>query len=141
VLVDLGVTIDSVRAEIDRLREDPALEGLEGAPKRPVRAPMGPQPAPEIGTLIRLATELAQSEGAPDMGLEHIKRVLSSHAATRLLELENRLRLLDAAKRGAIDQQDFEAAARYRDEQRQLRNELPQAKEAWKRSIRRRKRS
>ena len=102
---------------------------------------MGPQPAPEIGTLIRLATELAQAEGAADIGLEHVRRVLGSNAATRLLELETRLRRLDAAKEGAIDQQDFEAAARYRDEQRQLRNELPQAEEAWKRSIRRRKRS
>src|SRR5947208_418224 len=61
VLIDLGVTIDKVRAEIERLQHDPALRALEEAPRRPTHvSPPSLNLAAETAQLMQLAMELAQ---------------------------------------------------------------------------------
>jgi ATP-dependent Clp protease ATP-binding subunit ClpA len=136
VLIDLGATLDKVRAELERLLQDPAAR--EPEPGKPVP---GPQLAADTVAVLRLATELAQSEGAKETGVAHLQRVLSSTEASRYLELDARLRQLVSAKQSAIERQDFEAAARYRDEENQLRQELPKAHERWRRTLKRRPKS
>jgi len=46
-------------------------------------------------------------------------------------DLENRLRELDAVKEEAVTAQDFEKAAKLRDEERQLQQDLVNRKQAW----------
>jgi ATP-dependent Clp protease ATP-binding subunit ClpA len=137
VLLDLGAPLDKVRAEIERLLTDPAAR--EPAPGRAVPGPpSGPELAADTAVLLKLAAEMAQSEGAEATGIDHLKRVLSSKEAANFLDLDTRLRQLVRAKQGAVERQDFEAAARYRDEENQLRQEIPKAHERWRRTLKRR---
>jgi ATP-dependent Clp protease ATP-binding subunit ClpA len=135
VLQDLGATLDKVRAEIDRLLlHGTAEEVAPGARQAPARL------SDEASLALRLAGEIAAAEGAKETTSQHLKRALAAldtKAGTSLLQLTSEIRVLEARKQEAIQRQDFEAAARARDEQLRLRREFAQAEEAVKRSLKR----
>jgi ATP-dependent Clp protease ATP-binding subunit ClpA len=129
VLIDLGATLDKVRAEVERIGNDPA-HGMTVAPP-----PTGRGLAAEAIQLLHLTDELAHAERATEIGIDHIRRVLGSKEAAELLELSRRARRLEAEKQQAIGSQDFEAAVRLRDEQERLNAELTTTHKRWQKSI------
>jgi ATP-dependent Clp protease ATP-binding subunit ClpC len=77
VLVDLGVTLDGARAEIERLLEagPPA-----GTPRQPPQ-PRGPAPSRPVIEVVERARALAAEAGASEIGVEHVEQALTERRA------------------------------------------------------------
>jgi ATP-dependent Clp protease ATP-binding subunit ClpA len=137
VLTDLGATLDAVRAELEGLLASGEAAGEEPGP----RTGAGPgRFAPAAQLAMRLASAIAEADGAPEIGPEHLRRALDSlltPAGARILELEAEIRRLEALKHVAIRGEDFQAAAQAQAEQRAARKQLAEAEQAWKASLKR----
>jgi hypothetical protein len=137
VLNDLGVTLEKARAEIEHLL-------LAGPVPEPIR-PTDPTPtrfSDEVALAVRLAGAIAASHDRDRISPDDLRMaldVLHTPAVHKLLDLGAEVRGLEATKQDAIARQDFEAAARARDKQRQARQEFARAEEAWKRTLKRRR--
>lgn len=59
-------------------------------------------------------------------------RISSYTAPDSIKELENKLKQISSEKEEAIGSQDFERAAKLRDEEKKLRDEIEKAKTEWK---------
>jgi ATP-dependent Clp protease ATP-binding subunit ClpA len=139
VLQDLGATLAKVRDELERVL---ASGGTER--RRPSAVPGAGRLSDEASLAIRLAEAVALSEGQHEISTAHLKRALVSLETSNgneLLRLTAEIRGFEAKKQDAIQRQDFEAAASAREGQQRLRKEFADAEEAWKRSLKpRRKR-
>jgi ATP-dependent Clp protease ATP-binding subunit ClpC len=72
VLQDMGVTVEAVRAEIERqLRAGPPKTTATGGVSRPVPA------NPAIGEILTRAQRLAQEAGAPELAVEHLEQAVA----------------------------------------------------------------
>ena len=108
VLTDMGVTLDRVRTEIERLDPVPA-----GAPPLPV-----PPASTELTMLIRLARQVAAAEGAPRATIDHLRHVLFSKRVAVMLKLAE---AIDALETG--------------EEQERLKADLAKAEESFRLSL------
>jgi ATP-dependent Clp protease ATP-binding subunit ClpA len=121
VLEDLGLTLDRVRAEINRL-----LAGVSSQPwTSQARSRMSQAGAwgelpvgPDAADLLRLASALAAARGAAALGLEHLRRAMDDPAVTSLLQLAAGIRQAPAGE-----------------EERRLRDEYARSEAAWRASI------
>jgi ATP-dependent Clp protease ATP-binding subunit ClpA len=126
VLTDLGATLEKVRLEIERLRSKPPSA----------------RPAPPRGEAVLYsgdATTLLELLSRP-----HIARLLKARGVDMdalykqlanpppiINDLTVRLRVATHSLRIAVEHQDFEVAARLRDELIDLGNMLGKAEEEW----------
>jgi hypothetical protein len=150
VLQDLGVTLKKARAEVERLLASGAQERA-GAASRPRvgrawrRMPSvsgelwssarGQPLGADMAELLRLASEIAASEKAPAVGLDHLQRAMASAEVMALLQLSARIRQAQAAKEEATAGLDYETAAARRAEEQRLQAEHAEAEATWRRSL------
>jgi ATP-dependent Clp protease ATP-binding subunit ClpC len=132
VLLGMGVTAESVRAEIDRLHAAGAAEP-PGPPTPPTqRRPM----APDLLTLVGTASTLANRHTSTFVGLDHLLDAMIGSSAG----IEALARLLDvrrhtAAKEQAIASQDYESATAHRTTEQQAKRALTVAIAAWQQEL------
>jgi len=79
VLGDLGVSLDTARAEIGRLRRAGSRAGTQREP----RQPRGPAPSRKVIEVVERARALAAEAGAPEIGMEHLEQALAEWRAER----------------------------------------------------------
>jgi ATP-dependent Clp protease ATP-binding subunit ClpA len=150
VLKDLGVTLEQARAEIERLlaggEQEEASEAAShraGAPGRrfssiqgEVLSHIGGRPlGADTAELLRLTSDIAASENAPGIGLDHLQRAMGSADVMALLQSSARIRQVQAAKEEAVAAQDYGTAAARRAEEQRLQAERAEAGESWRRSL------
>jgi ATP-dependent Clp protease ATP-binding subunit ClpA len=143
-LHELGVTEERVRAEVGRLARSGAI---------PARAAGGHSETPflsyQLGDLLQRARQRAVQEDSGAAGLDHLLRALLDEPAfgevTEVLDrhgvkwnppeevkrLLARLHELGLERAEAVRRQQDDVAARLREEQIRLRNELANAERAW----------
>jgi ATP-dependent Clp protease ATP-binding subunit ClpA len=155
VLNDLGVTLDKVRLEVERLLGEVGEEETSPDPTGAREsAPEGGLLSPRLAELIRQAHEEAAVRGAPVVDLEHLLRALTDEAGfqalTRLLDrlgvawkppeeverLGAALREVRRQKASAIARRDFPAAASLREQEKLLAAQYQLAEAAWLQSLR-----
>ncbi|HKF78635.1 MAG TPA: Clp protease N-terminal domain-containing protein [Candidatus Dormibacteraeota bacterium] len=151
VLAELGVTLDRVRQEVERLRSHPE-QIPDPAPSRPVVSR-----SVETESLLAAAQREAAAEGVGTVFPYHVLRAMVRDRASAALlghlgidveGLEQRLVhpsdlavLRDAVqdarakKEEAIARQDWEEAARLRDQEHLARERWAQAYRRWVRSL------
>jgi ATP-dependent Clp protease ATP-binding subunit ClpC len=131
VLTDLGATLEKVRPAIERVRSAPA----------PQRASVDP-PAPRRGEAVSFSSDATTLLGL--LAKPHIARLLNAQGVdvdtlSKLLasppplmhDLTVRLTVATHSLRSAVEHQDFEVAARLRDELIDLGNMLARAEQEW----------
>ena len=129
VLIDLGVTEASARAEIQRLLHEGAVEPTQ----RTAASTAGPPMQPELQQLMRRAQQAAADMGSSAFALEHVlESIVSTPAGTEILARLLDLRRISAIKEQAIAAQEHETAARHREEEKQAREAFVKALEAWR---------
>jgi ATP-dependent Clp protease ATP-binding subunit ClpC len=143
VLTDLGATLEKVRAVMERYLATPAAERLKLS---------GSRPQPGLSSLRRLAPQRSEIElfasdatklaallkadavaklfKAKGVDVDALSKQLAEPPAD-VLELRGRLAVTQHAMQGAVDSQDFEVAARLRDELLALRVMLATAEQEW----------
>jgi ATP-dependent Clp protease ATP-binding subunit ClpA len=135
VLDDMGVTLESARAEIERqLAErgaEPAGPPPQSTPQLTTALPM----APAVRRLMQAASTLAGGRGSSFVGLDHLLDAMISSAGIEALARLLDVRRHAAAKEQAIASQDYEAAAGHRTAERQARQALDQAITAWRQEL------
>lgn len=136
VLNDLGVTVDTARAETERLLKEPSLAEDETpvAPTTPAvetGVPLGHETVLVIG----FARMLAAAEKAPSVTLDHLQRVVANPVVGALLGQARRVAEVQAAKEAAISSQDYEEAARIREQEKELKAAYEKAVAAWRRGL------
>jgi len=159
VLNDLGVTLDKVRPEVERLLGEVGEEETSPAPTGATAgaresAPEGGLLSPRLAELIRQAHEEAAARGAPVVDLEHLLRALTDEAGfqalTRLLDglgvgwkppeeverLGAALRGVRRQKASAIARRDYPAAASLREQEKLMAAQYQLAEAAWLQSLR-----
>jgi ATP-dependent Clp protease ATP-binding subunit ClpC len=77
VLADLGVTLDTARAEIGRLLEAGPPPGKQAQPLQP----KGPAPSPKLIEVVERARALAAEAGASEIGMEHLEQAIAEWRA------------------------------------------------------------
>jgi hypothetical protein len=122
VLRQRGIELDRVRQEVNR-----QLHGNEGRPRR--RAPWA-RSGGEGATLEDIARQL-RVLGARLAAIEDRLGIAESPARQRLREINAQLARVRAQKESAIDEQDFERAARLREEEKRLLADRGEAEAAW----------
>jgi ATP-dependent Clp protease ATP-binding subunit ClpA len=134
VLVNLGATLEKVRAEIDSL----LLQGKSG--EQPTAPAKSRQVAPPLshaaGLVIKLAGRLAEVEGAREVTAEHMQQALSHPGAQPLHDLHVRIDAAQAAARRAIEAGDTDQAKTSRELLQRLGAKFAKAEAAWVRSLR-----
>jgi ATP-dependent Clp protease ATP-binding subunit ClpA len=131
VLTDLGATLEKVRPAIEHVRSSPSSE-------RPSVLP----PAPRRGDAMPYSNDATTLLGL--LGKPHIAKLFKANgvdtdALSKQLEspppiindLAVRLRVATHSLRSAVEHQDFEVAARLRDELIDLGNMLTRAEQEW----------
>lgn len=94
-----------------------------------------------IEAAVDLSSRYIADRYLPDKAIDLIDeaaskvRLDSMTAPVDLKELEERIENLEKEKSEAVNEQDFERAAKVRDEQKTLREELSQAKSDWEDSV------
>jgi ATP-dependent Clp protease ATP-binding subunit ClpA len=155
VLNDLGVTLDKVRPEVERLLGEVGEEQASPAPAGVREAAADPGSlSPRLAELIRQAHEEAAARGAPAVDLEHLLRALTDEAGfqalTQLLDrlgvgwklpeelerLSEALREVRRQKTIAIARHDYERGAQLREEEKRLARQYQLAEAAWLESLR-----
>jgi ATP-dependent Clp protease ATP-binding subunit ClpA len=154
VLIQMGATLERVRTEIERLLRE---VGQEESSPGPARVPRQDDVmvSPRLAALLQQAREEAAARGAPVVGLEHLLRALTDDAGfealTRVLDqfgvgwkppeelvqLSATLLRVQRQKAEAIAQQNYEAAARLRAQEKQLINDYQLKEASWLQSLRR----
>jgi ATP-dependent Clp protease ATP-binding subunit ClpC len=133
VLLDMGVTLDRVSAEIDRL----LAEGAAEAPGPPEPAPSQRRPlGTEVLALVGTASTLANRRASTFVGLDHLLDAMVGTSAgiealARLLEVRRHT----AAKEQAIASQDYESASGHRTAEQQAKQALDRAIAAWREEL------
>jgi ATP-dependent Clp protease ATP-binding subunit ClpA len=131
VLTDLGATLEKVRPAIEHVRSAPAPEGLSVLPP----APRHGEPVPyssDAATLLELLGKphLAKLLKAQGIDTDALSKQLASPPPI-MSDLSARLTVANHSLRSAVDHQDFEVAARLRDELIDLGNMLVRAEQEW----------
>lgn len=144
ILEDVGVSLDKVRAELERAHAGGAREEIRqtGPPHgrarptpRVVRGGDRPELGPDADDLLRLAWVLASSEGASAVGVEHVMRALDDEAVRSLLQLAARVRQAVAAREEAIAAGDRDAVRSRGEEVQRLRGQYDEVESAWRRQL------
>ncbi len=135
ILVDMGVTLEKARAEVERLLKEGAQEPTQPAqPGR--RAPASLPMLPELQQLLLRAQARAAGGGSSAVGLGHLlETMVSSPAGIEVLARLLDLRRIAAMVEQATAAQDFETAAKHRTEQNAAREALDQAVSAWRKDL------
>ncbi len=90
-----------------------------------------------IETAVKLSSRYIADRFLPDKAIDLIDeassrvRLRAYTAPDDLQEIENKIKDLDKEKSAAINAQDFESAAKIRDEEKKLREELDNKKQKW----------
>ena len=90
-----------------------------------------------IEAAVKLSSRYIADRFLPDKAIDLIDeaasrvRLRAYTAPDDLQEIENRVKNLDKEKSAAINAQDFESAAKIRDEEKKLREELENKKKEW----------
>jgi ATP-dependent Clp protease ATP-binding subunit ClpA len=135
VLLDMGVTLDGARAEIDRLLAEGAAEPAGERPSWPDPHPTALPLAPEVSRLMATASMRAGSQESRLVGLDHLLEAMISSAGIEALARLLDVRRHAAAKEQAIASQDYEAAAGHRTAEREAVQALDQAIAAWRKQL------
>lgn len=134
VLGDLGVTIQKAREQVGRMLEAGPGEKSAAEQLSPWMAG-GLLMSPELGRLLIRAQTQAVNRGAPTVGLDHLLQAMTGAAGTGALERLFDLHRITAKKEQAIAAQDYEAAARYRAEEKLAREALERAVAEWAKEL------
>jgi hypothetical protein len=131
VLTDLGATLEKVRPAIERVRSAPMPQ-----------PPPVPRPAPREGEAVPFSSDATTLLGL--IAKPHIARLLTAQGVDTealskqlaspppmMSDLNVRLRVATHSLRTAVEHQDFEVAARLRDELIDLGNMLARAEQEW----------
>lgn len=131
VLTDLGASLEKVGPAIEHLRSAPA----------PERASVQPA-APMLGEATKYSSDATTLLGL--LGKPHIAKLLKANGVDTdalsvrlaspppiMTDLSVRLRVATNSLRSAVEHQDFEVAARLRDELIDLGNMLGRAEQEW----------
>lgn len=136
VLIDMGVTLERVRAEIDRKQTEGAGEPYGSRPTFVQRHFTSQRPmAPDVVKLMGAASRVADSRGSTLIGLDHLLDAMISSAGMEALARLLDVRRHAAAKEQAIASQDYEAAAGHRTAERRARQALDEAVAAWRQEL------
>jgi ATP-dependent Clp protease ATP-binding subunit ClpA len=134
VLTDLGATLTKVRPEIERARSKPATGRSPVLP-----TPRPGEPAPFFNDAATLSGLLSRPHIAKLLKARGVDTdALSDQLANPppiMQDLSARLRVAHHSLRSAVDHQDFEVAARLRDEIIDLGNLLAKAEQEWLASL------
>ncbi len=93
-----------------------------------------------IDAAVKLSCRYINDRFLPDKAIDLIDeaasklRITQSTSPTDLQEMENKLKEIERNKEEAVQGQDFEGAARLRDEGKKLREEYEKQREAWNKS-------
>jgi ATP-dependent Clp protease ATP-binding subunit ClpA len=130
VLVDLGATLEKVRPAIERAR-------APASPERPSVRPAPPRGegafhSSDSTTLLELLSRppIARLLKARGVDMEALYKQLANPPPI-INDLTVRLRVATHSLRSAVERQDFEVAARLRDELIDLENALRKAEQEW----------
>ncbi|MGB0976050.1 MAG: ATP-dependent Clp protease ATP-binding subunit [Prolixibacteraceae bacterium] len=94
-----------------------------------------------IRACVNLTTRYISDRHLPDKAIDaldetgsrvHINNIIVPDS---IIEMENKIEKIHKDKVGAVHNQDFELAARYRDKEKQLQQELEQMKSNWEREL------
>jgi ATP-dependent Clp protease ATP-binding subunit ClpA len=139
VLGDMGVTVDGVRERMAELTASGLVE--HGSPQ-----PAGPGAQPTWVTSQRQVRAWQSQTGADLVhrgddiqAVEMLAALMDRFGVTtrppeRLLELAAALRTAQLGKQKASAAQEYEEAARHRDEEKQIQEDFQKELEAWRRS-------
>lgn len=135
ILVDMGVTLEKARAEIDRLLKEGVQEPT--LPLQPGRRMPSPLPMlPELQRLLLRAQTHAAGQGSSAFGLyDLLDAMVSSPAGIEVMARLLDLRRIGAMKEQAIAAQDFESAAQHRTTEKSAREALEQAMTEWRKEL------
>jgi ATP-dependent Clp protease ATP-binding subunit ClpA len=134
VLLDMGVTLAGVRAEIERQLAERGAEPHGQQPTPAQHTTMRPM-AQELRRLMRAASARAESRGATFVGLDHLLDAMITSAGMEALARLLDVRRHTAAKEQAIATQDYEAAAEHRTAERRAKQALDEAIVAWRQDL------
>src|SRR5712691_11664680 len=130
VLTDLGATLEKVRPSIERAQAAPMRE-------RPPVRPAPPHgeavpPSSDATTLLELLSRppIARLLKARGVDMDTLYKQLSNPPPI-ISELTVRLRVATHSLRSAVERQDFEVAAKLRDELNGLAGSLAKAEQEW----------
>jgi len=131
VLTDLGATLEKVRPAIERARSAPLLERPSALPSTPRLGEAVPYSNDATALLDVLGRpHIAKLLKAKGVDTEALSGQLASPPPI-MSDLSVRLRVATHSLRSAVEQQDYEVAARLRDELIDLRNMLASAEQEW----------
>ena len=91
-----------------------------------------------IESAVKLSSRYIADRFLPDKAIDLIDEAASKVKLSTLTppknlkDIEDRVKELEAEKSSAVNQQEFERAAKIRDEQKQLKEELEKLKTSWK---------
>ena len=91
-----------------------------------------------IESAVKLSSRYIADRFLPDKAIDLIDEAASKVKLSTLTppknlkDIEDRVKELEAEKSSAVNQQEFERAAKIRDEQKQLKDELEKLKTSWK---------
>ena len=94
-------------------------------------------PNDAIDAAVKLSKRYIADRFLPDKAIDLIDeaasrvRLRSHMAPDSIKDLEKRLKELEAEKAAAVNEQDFERAAKLRDEEKEAREQLAETKDAW----------
>ena len=126
VLAQRGIELDAIRQQVIRL-----LHGHQGGRgSRRGRRPARARPGGEDATLEEISHQL-HVLGARLAAIEEKLGIEESSARQRLRRVDAEIARVRRQKESAIDEQDFERAARLRDEERRLLSDRRAAEDAW----------
>jgi len=125
VLRRRGIELNTVRQEVIRL-----LHGHQGGEGRRRRRTAWARSGGEGATLDEVSRQLREI-GARLAAIEAKLGVEEPPARRRLREIERELAKVRIQKESAIDEQDFERAARLRDQEKKLLADRRQAEDTW----------
>jgi ATP-dependent Clp protease ATP-binding subunit ClpA len=125
VLRRRGVELNTVRQEV--IRQLHGYQGREGRARR--RAPWA-RSAGEGATLEEISRQI-RALGVRLSAIEETLGIEGSPAQQRLRQVDAEIARVRRQKESAIDEQDFERAARLRDAEKKLLSDRRQAEDAW----------
>jgi ATP-dependent Clp protease ATP-binding subunit ClpC len=146
VLQDMGATLEKVVPAVERELGAPTSARLKGRGRRPlIRFPGRPHLGPPTGrieivpTHASEATDLLRLLRAPAIARLLKARGIDTDALSKQLteqpakvaELRSKLAVANHALKAAVDSQDYEVAAKLRDEVKSLAKKLAKAEQEW----------
>jgi ATP-dependent Clp protease ATP-binding subunit ClpC len=131
VLTDLGATLEKVRPAIERMRSSPPPQHASVDPPAPRRG-AAVSFSSDATTLLGLLTKphIARLLQAQGVDVDTLSKRLASPPSL-MHDLTVRLTVATHSLRSAVEHQDFEVAARLRDELIDLGNMLARAEQEW----------